>query len=76
MHLEEKRKSAIPMDITYDSDGTGGQDILSPCGFANMVYQMLRVRMGGAAFTAPVCSSWVFMTLGVVEGFKSIFKNL
>ena len=61
----QENRNAIPMDINYDK-GTGGQDILSSAGFANMLYQMCRVRVGGGAFTAPVCSTWVFMQLGCI----------
>ena len=49
------------MDIRYDEMN---QDILSPAGFANHMYQCLRLRPGSGKFSAPVCSSWVYMRLG------------
>ncbi|CAK8985427.1 30S ribosomal protein S6 [Durusdinium trenchii] len=51
----KESRHAIPMDLTYDKDG--GQDILTPVGFCNMLYQVLSLRPGGALWSAPVCSS-------------------
>ena len=38
--------------------------MLSPQGFANAVYQTLRLRVGSGCHHAPVCSSWIWMILG------------
>ena len=45
------------MDVVLSSD----HDILSDVGYANMLHQVLRLRPGSGKFTAPVCSTWVFM---------------
>lgn len=47
------------MDIRY----SGNHDILTDRGFCNMVYQLLNLKPGTGHFTAPVCSTWVFMCL-------------
>lgn len=65
MHLIPKPfvqagRSAIPFELLLDPSS---QDILSPEGFANCCYQMLRLKVGGGAFHAPVCSTWVFLML-------------
>ena len=54
--LQEGRQ-AVPMDITY-SDAC---DILTPTGFCNALYMTLQLQPGTACFTAPVCSTWVYM---------------
>ena len=45
------------MDVVLSED----HDILSDVGYANMLHQVLRLRPGSGKFTAPVCSSWVFL---------------
>lgn len=47
------------MDVVLSED----HDILSDVGYANMLHQVLRLRPGSGKFTAPVCSSWVFLPL-------------
>ncbi|CAJ1335972.1 unnamed protein product, partial [Effrenium voratum] len=37
-------------------------NIMSSHGFANMVWQVCRLRPGSGKFTAPVCSTWVFLS--------------
>ena len=49
------------MDIAFGRD----QDILSDTGFSNMIYQVLNLKPGAAMWAAPVCSSWVFVKLGI-----------
>jgi len=49
------------MDIAFGPD----QDILSDTGFCNMMYQVLNLKPGAAMWAAPVCSSWVFVKLGI-----------
>ena len=53
-------RQAIPFEINLCPDS---QDILSPQGFANALYQMLRLRPGAGALHAPVCSTWILMIL-------------
>ncbi|CAK9082755.1 unnamed protein product, partial [Durusdinium trenchii] len=55
----QEQRDAVPMDLRYSSD----HDILSNQGFLNMVYQILNLRPGSGHFTAPVCSTWVFLRL-------------
>lgn len=53
-------RAAVPFEITLDPES---QDILSPQGFANAVYQTLRLEPGTGALHAPVCSTWIFLQL-------------
>lgn len=50
------------MDIELDGSG---QNILDNVGFCNMLHQVLRLEPGAGKWTAPVCSSWVFLCPGV-----------
>lgn len=50
------------MDIRLDADT---QDIMSPLGFLNAVWNVCNLKPGSGFFTAPVCSTWVFMPLGL-----------
>ncbi|CAK9007509.1 unnamed protein product [Durusdinium trenchii] len=56
----EERRSAIAMDLKFGAE----QDILSNVGFCNMVYQVLNLRPGAAMWAAPVCSTWIYLSLG------------
>lgn len=49
-------RSAFAYEIKFDRKG---MDLTSDTGFANAVYQCLRLQHGGSALLAPVCSSWV-----------------
>lgn len=40
-------------------------DMASDLGFANSLFQVANVRVGGGALAAPVCGSWVFLTLDI-----------
>lgn len=51
-----------------------GIDILSPEGFLQNLLQVCRLKPGGSFLAAPVCSTFVFMTLGKQPVF-SIFAN-
>eukprot|EP00969_Alexandrium_andersonii_P021278 929209-Alexandrium_andersonii.AAC.1 len=51
-------KVAVPFDISRD---VHYNDINNSCGFLHALHMLMKVRPGGAHFTAPVCSSWVFM---------------
>ena len=56
--MQEKR-SAVPMDICIDPSQ---QDILSPCGFSNLLVHVMSLEPGSGKFTAPVCASWIFLS--------------
>ena len=45
---------------------------MSPAGFANAVYQTLRLSVGSGSHHAPVCSSWVWMCFGFK--FRKVYK--
>ena len=51
-------RTAVSFEI---EDDAATQDMLSPQGFANAVYQTLRLRAGSGCHHAPVCSSWIWM---------------
>lgn len=36
-------------------------DILTPVGFANMIWQTLNLKPGAGFWSAPVCSTWVYL---------------
>ena len=57
---DQANRVAIPMDIEISEEQ---QNILSDIGYSNTLFQILNLRPGSGAFTAPVCSSWVFMRL-------------
>ena len=40
-------------------------NILDPQGFAVAVYQVLRIKPGGSLTLAPVCGTWVWLSLSV-----------
>lgn len=58
---QEGRKCAA-IDIEY---GGKAMDIMSPEGFSHSLFQVLRLRAGSHLFLAPVCSTWVWVSLGV-----------
>ena len=49
----------MPMDIELDPTQ---QDIMSDVGYANLLVHTLSLSPGSGKFTAPVCSTWVFMS--------------
>lgn len=57
--LQESRK-AVALDIKYDGEG---MNILSSAGFLQHLYQVCRLPPGSGALVAPVCSTFVFMSL-------------
>ena len=59
----QAKRLAVPMDIELSKD----HDMLSVKGFLNAVFQILNLAPGTGAWTAPVCSSWTFMSLGCVR---------
>ena len=56
--------SCVPVDITYCGDGM--MDILTPEGFSLCISLILRMGMQGQGllWLAPVCSTWIFMSMG------------
>ena len=50
----------MALDATY---GGPEFDLLTPLGFCNALFHMMNLEPGAAALTAPVCSTFVFMTL-------------
>ena len=59
--LLEEGRSSIPIDLEIDPHG---MDLTTSRGFSNAIYQLLNVRPGGGHTSAPVCSTWVFMSRG------------
>lgn len=61
------------MDLDFGPE----QDIMSDAGFCNMMYQALTVTPGSNLWCAPVCSTWVFLTLGLInETFSSLGEDV
>lgn len=60
--IAEGRK-AIPMDVTLGDN----YDLLSSHGFANAVFQICNLKPGSGHTTAPVCSSFVWMSQGTTK---------
>lgn len=57
----EAGRSAVPFELV---DDPFTQDILTPEGFTNAIFNTLRLEEGSGLFQAPVCSTWVFMSRG------------
>ena len=57
-------------------DDAATQDIMAPQGFANAVYQSLRLGVGTGCHHAPVFSSWVWMCSGFQLAILLIYKTL
>ena len=55
-------RTAVPFELV---DDPFTQDILTPEGFTNAIFNTLRLREGSGLFQAPVCSTWVFMNLSL-----------
>ena len=53
--------SSIPIDLDIDPYN---MDLTTSRGFSNAIFQLLNVRPGGGHTSAPVCSTWVFMSRG------------
>lgn len=58
--VQEGRENAVPMDIEI---GGGIHDVLTGVGFSNTLFQIMNLKVGSGAFSAPVCSTWVFLFL-------------
>ena len=54
-------RSCAALDLEY---GGKSMDIMTPQGFCHAMFQVLRLKEGSSLFLAPVCSSWVWVTLG------------
>ena len=57
-----ERKAELVYHWTFEIDES--MDLTTPRGFSNAVFQLLNVRPGGGHTSAPVCSTWVFMSRG------------
>lgn len=56
----EAGRTAQPFDVRLDPER---MDLLSPQGFANALHAVCRLKPGAGHLAAPVCSSFVFMSL-------------
>ena len=56
-----EHRRAVPFEIKLDA---GNMDILSSAGYANALFQICNLKPGSGCLSAPVCSSWVFMSRG------------
>lgn len=56
----EEGRRATPFDVRIDPNT---MDLLSPQGFANALHAVCCLKPGSATLAAPVCSTFVFMTL-------------
>lgn len=59
LSIQEGRVAAA-LDIRYDPIF---HDMNRAEGFVHSAFQVLRMRPGASLTLAPVCSSWVYMTL-------------
>ena len=50
----------MAMDVTW---GGKAMDLLTPQGFIGAIYHAVRLEPGSGCLAAPVCSSFVYMTL-------------
>ena len=66
-------RSAAPFDVRMDPER---MDLPTPAGFANALHCVCRLRPGGGKLTAPVCSTWVFMPLGLCFNDCTLFGML
>ena len=66
-------RTAVAYDVRRDSSG---QNLLDPMGFMHAVVQACRLKPGAGALFAPVCSSFVYMTLVLFIGqaFSHLFR--
>ena len=56
---------AEALDKSYSTNPT--MDLLKPAGFEHDLATACRLREGGTAWAAPVCSSWVWISRSVSE---------
>lgn len=56
--LGENRKG-LPLDLELDGDT---MNIMTPHGFSNALWAVCQLKIGGGKFTAPVCSTWVYLS--------------
>lgn len=70
--MQEGRTSAMAMDITHDES----MNMLTDVGFVSTLYHAACVKVGGGFLAAPVCSSFVYMSLVVdFVPSKLLFSN-
>ena len=68
MTLQENNHRCLVYDRDYDGRF---MDILSPEGYVHALFQVLQIKPGGSCTLAPVCSSFVWMSL---VGFKQMLN--
>ena len=54
-------RNAVAMDVKY---GGPAMDLMTPQGFVTALWNTCRLAPGSGCLAAPVCSSFVYMTLG------------
>ena len=65
----------MAMDVLHDP---ASMDLLSPIGFVSALYHATCLRPGSGFLAAPVCSSFVYMQLGLGNqraGWKTTNEN-
>ena len=60
---------AAPFEITI---GGAAQNMCSSVGFSNCIAQTCKTKCGGGKLSAPVCSTWVFMSRGSTGRSKNL----
>ena len=60
VHRCEAGRRAVALDVTYSQ--CPSMDLSSASGFASALFFLSKVRPGGGHLTAPVCSTFVFMS--------------
>jgi len=61
-------RSAVPFDFAYDNIN---MNLLTNEGFSNALFHACNLEIGSGHVTAPVCSTWVFMSRGSTLRSKS-----
>ena len=63
------KKSALPFEIEDDAKL---YDFIGACGFANVIYTVLRLECGGGFLSAPVCSTWALTSDGAANALRCL----
>lgn len=64
-------RTAIPMDLVLGD----GFDLATDGGFCNSLFHICNLKVGASMMAAPVCGSWVFMPLCVLELISTLFPD-
>lgn len=56
-------RDAVPFDLELDGDR---MDLSTPQGFCNALWSVARLRPGSGHMSAPVCSTFVIVFLGLL----------